>query len=324
MFEKLKIVELAMYLPLPYAGGFFARMGATVIKVESPFGGDPLKELDANAYSYLNKNKILKFFDLKNEHDKDQVLKIISESDVVLNGFRRDFQKKIGLDYNSVKEINPNCVFLTLAGYEKGAKDENLAGHDLNFVSLSGIMQSIPDLKKPFPFQLTDMSGALWAIIGTFMMLEKRKQTGMGGELDISLLRSVTSFFPFFYSATKGGDIENGIFSGNYACYNVYETRDDKKIAVGSVEKKFFKRLLDVMKVDCTDNMLYDFAFQGKLIQDLQNAFKKYDAEIVLEMLEKEDICVTPVLSKEEFFGYLKQLGVETKKIDSFLFCPLL
>ena len=107
MFENLKILELAMYLPLPYAGSFFSRMGATVIKVESPFGGDPLKELDISAYNYLNKGKIVKFFDLKNEHDRNQLLEIISKVDVVLNGFRRDFLKKIGLDYNSVKVVNP-------------------------------------------------------------------------------------------------------------------------------------------------------------------------------------------------------------------------
>ena len=185
-------------------------------------------------------------------------------------------------------------------------------------------MQSIPDINKPFPFQLADMSGALWAIIGTFMMLEKRKQTYTGGELDISLFRSLTSLFPFFYSATEGGDIANGMFSGNYACYNVYETRDDKKIAVGSVEEKFFKRLLDIMKVDYKDNMLYDPIFQDKLIQDLKIAFKSYDAEVILDKLQKEDICVTPVLSKEEFFSYLNKQGVETKKMEDFLFCPLL
>ncbi len=322
MFNDLIIVELGMYLPLPYAGGFFAKMGAKVIKIEPP-GGDPIKEFDEEAYRYLNKNKELFFLNLKDEGDRKKVLELLCSADVVLNGFRRGFLERLGLGYNAVRENNRKAIFLSLSGYEKETKDSNKAGHDLNFVGLSGIMKNFETTGKLFPFQLADMAGALWAIIGVFVMLEQRRKNGVGGELDLSLFRSVLSVFPFFYSSKEDGVIEKGIFTGDFACYNIYKTKDGEAIAFGCIEKKFFKRALEILNISFDDDMLFNKEAQPFLIKKIAETIAKREKKYWLSLFEKEDICVTPVNDKKGFFAYLKEQGIDGERLYSFLFSPV-
>ncbi|GAB4434480.1 MAG: CaiB/BaiF CoA-transferase family protein [bacterium] len=323
MLKDLKIVELAMYLPLPYAGGVFAEMGAKVTKIESPVGGDPLKSFDISAYNYLNAKKEVLYLDLKNENDVKQIYELILDSDVVLNGFRRGFLKNKKLDYETLKEKNSSLIYISLAGYEKGLKDANKAGHDLNFVSLSGIMQNFAEEGRLFLFQLADMAGAFWAVIALFYMLEKRRSFGVGGEIDLSLFRSLLSFFPFFYGAGKGGGIETGIFTGSFACYNIYETKDNRKIAFGCIEKKFFKRALDLLELSYEEDKLYDSSYQEELRDKVRAAIKDKDYDYWMEIFGSEDICITPVLGKEDFYSYLKLQGVNEEALRDFLFSPI-
>jgi len=323
MLSHLKVVELGMYLPLPYAGGVLRRFGAKVTKIEPPITGDPLKDFDLSAYDYLNSGKEILYLDLKKEEDRKKVYETILSADVVLNGFRRGFLKKMGIDYEGVKEKNPSCIYISLAGYEKGFKDGDKAGHDLNFVSLSGIMQDFAEQGKLFPFQIADMAGALWAVIGVFYMLEMRRQTGKGGELDLSLFRSLLSFFPFFYAASKGGGIESGIFSGKFACYNIYKAKDDKNIAFGCIERKFFKRALDVLRISYDEEILYKPEHQEELIRNISKVISQKEFAYWKELFEEEDICVTPVLDKNGFYEYLKLQGLNEKAFKDFLFSPI-
>lgn len=323
MFENLTVVELGMYLPLPYTGGFLSRLGAKVIKIEQPVTGDPLKDFDSTAYSYLNKGKEVLYLDLKNEDNRKKVYDILLSADVVLNGFRRGFLKKLELDYDAVKEKNPSCIYISLAGYEKDLKDADKAGHDLNFVAVSGIIHQFVEQGNLLPFQLADLAGALWAIIGVFYMLEKRRQTGEGGELDLSLFRSLLSMFPFFYAVSKEGYIEKGMFTGKFACYNIYTTKDGNKIAFGCIEKKFFKRALELLGLNYDEETLYEFAKQQQLIEDISSVVKEKDITYWKTIFEKEDICVTPVYSKQEFYEYLKLQGISEKYLEKFLFSPI-
>jgi alpha-methylacyl-CoA racemase len=322
MSDRLSVVELAMYLPLPYAGAFFANMGAKVTKIENPKGGDPLKSLDKRAYDTLNRKKKIRYFDLKNRDEIDKIRKLILEADIVLNGFRRGLLDKIGLGYSEIKEKNPGVIYINLAGYEKDMSIGGKAGHDLNFMGLSGIMPSFSGAQGPLPFQAADMSGALWAIIGALSMLNNRKTTGKGAELDLSLFRSALSFFPFFYFCEETGNIDKGLFRGKSACYNVYKCKDNKDIAVGSLEEKFFKRLLEILGIAFDGNRI-DLNGQGKLINRVKKAFMSKASSYWLKKFEKEDICVSPVYNREEFYSFMEKEGVQKNTREDFLLFPV-
>lgn len=320
MFENLKVVELAMYLPLPYTGAFFANFGANVTKIEHP-NGDPLKNMDKKIYQTLNQKKQIKHLDIKDEAGQTKLRNILKDADIVLNGFKPNFLKKYNLNYESIKDINPSVIYISLFAYEKNTPFKNYAGHDLNFVSLSGIMESSKIEPKPFHFQMADMVGALWSIIGSFYMLEKRKKTGIGGKLDLSLFRACLSFFPFFYFSEEKGSINNGMLYGEYACYTVYKCKDDRYIAVGSIEEKFFKRLLNLLNINFDETKLYSEQEQKHLKELLQKKFITQSRDYWIDFFKNEDICITPVLEKTETFDLLSTWFGE-KNLENFLLFP--
>jgi alpha-methylacyl-CoA racemase len=320
MFKDLKILELAMYLPLPFTGAFFANAGAKVIKIEHPMG-DPLKNLDNEIYTALNKKKQILHIDLKDNTRRGEVLSIIKEVDVVLNGFKPSFIKTYNLDYENAKLINPSIIYISLSAYEKNTPFENKAGHDLNFVSLSGIMRSLNMPPAPLPFQIADMAGALWAIIGTFYMLEKRRKTNNGGNLELSLFRSCLSLFPFFYFSKENGLIEKGMLYGNYACYNVYKCKDGRFIAVGSLEEKFFKKLLEMLNIEFDQTKFNTPEGQDYYRKVLADKFLLYDRDYWINYFKNEDICITPILEKKELLMLLKE-WYENISLEDFLMFP--
>lgn len=320
MFEKLKIVELAMYLPLPYTGAFFASFGANVVKIEHP-EGDPLKKLDSNIYQTLNKKKHIKYIDIKDERNKTLLIDIVKDADILLNGFKPTFLKKYNLDYEAINRINPSLIYISLYAYEKNTPLENIAGHDLNFVSLSGIMGSSKAGLKPFNFQMADMVGALWSIIGSLYMLEKRRETGMGGKLDLSLFRSCLTFFPFFYFSDVRGEIQDGILYGDFACYNIYKCKDNKYIAVGSLEAKFFKRLLNLLKINFDESKLYLKKEQRHLKNLLKEKFITQTRDYWIDFFKNEDLCITPILEKDETIKFLSRWFGENS-LENFLLFP--
>ncbi len=320
MFEKLKIVELAMYLPLPYTGAFFANFGAHVIKIEHP-EGDPLKKLDLKIYQTLNKKKQVKYIDIKDDKNKALLIDILKDADILLNGFKPNFLKRYNLDYEAINNINPSLIYISLYAYEKNTPLENIAGHDLNFVSLSGIIGSSKIALKPFNFQMADMAGALWSIIGSLYMLEKRRKTGKGGKLDLSLFRSSLTFFPFFYFSEEKGEIQNGILYGDYACYGIYKCKDSKYIAVGSLEPKFFKKLFKLLKINFDEDKLYSKREQRYLKNLLKEKFATQTRDYWTDFFKNEDICITPVLEKNETLNLLKH-WLKEENIENFLLFP--
>lgn len=322
VLKEISVIELGMYLPLPYAGAFLSQIGATVTKVELPGKGDPMKELDDGIYTTLNKNKKIIYQNLKDEKDIKQIKEILNKADIVLNGFRRGFLDKLGLGYKEISKKNKGVIYINLYGYPKELSFKDKAGHDLNFLSLSGIFDWLSGYNRPLPIQIADMSGALWAIIGSLLMLNKRRETNKGGELDLSLFSSLLSFMPFFYFSEKGGKIEKGFFHGTNPFYNIYECKDGKLIAVGSVEEKFARKLLEILKIKYDDNIFLDIK-EEYLSEKIKEAFKKKNQKFFLSLFEKEDICVSPVLSREEFYELLSKNGIKGENLSDFVIFPI-
>ncbi len=325
ILKNLSVVELAMYLPLPYAGAFMAKIGANVFKVEMPGTGDPLKNIDNSAYKALNKDKKIIYKNLKDQNHINEVKELLLSSDLVLNGFRRGFLDKLGLGYKDISAINKKVIYINLYGYPKEMSIREKAGHDLNFLALSGILEELNRFQrftKPLPLQVADMSGALWAIIASLLMLNRRYIEKAGGEIDLSLFSSLLSFMPFFYFSEKEGEIEKGLLSGGNPFYNIYRCKDGKMFALGCLEDKFARRLLQILKIEAHDDVLL-----GKkkrfYFKRLKEAFSTRERDYFVELFEKEDICVSPVMSKDEFFRFLRKNGIRKGDIRDFIAFPV-
>lgn len=322
ILKGIKVVELGMYLPLPYTGAFLKKMGAKVIKIEQPKKGDPLLAIDSKIYGALNSEKEVVYLDLKDIKDINRIKKKLLTADIVLNGFRRGFLDKIGLGFGEISNKNKKIIYINLYGYSKNISLKDKAGHDLNFLALSGMFDHLKGWCKPLPIQVADMAGALWAIIGSLVMLKKREKEGKGGELELSLFSSLISFLPFFYFSKEDSDISKGLLYGESPFYNLYECSDGKLMAVGSLEEKFAKRLLEILKIEYNGNI---FSEDNRIIiyDKLKRAFKSKKQDYFIKLFESEDICITPVFSKKEFFQFFKDALLRRDDLKEKVFFPI-
>ncbi len=323
--SNISVVELAMYLPLPYAGAFMAKMGAEVCKIEMPVKGDPLKSIDRGIYEFLNKDKKIIYKNLKDEEHIKDIKELILKSDVVLNGFRRGYLDKIGLGYKDISKVNKDIIYINLYGYPKEMNIKDKAGHDINFLALSGILDELNRFEKftkPLPIQIADMSGALWAIIGTLLMLIKRKKEKLGGEIDMSLFSSLLSFMPFFYYAEAGGEIEKGLFSGSNPFYNIYRCKDGGLFALGCVEDKFTRRLLEIFNIKVAENLSPEKK-KRLYFKELKRIFSSHNRAYFVKLFEKEDICVNPVINKNEFHRLMRKNIVKKRDTMNYMAFPI-
>jgi crotonobetainyl-CoA:carnitine CoA-transferase CaiB-like acyl-CoA transferase len=289
--------------------------GAEVIKIEQPGEGDysrsyePLKNGTGYRFLIVNRNKKSMTLDLKKPEGKEIFCKLVKDADVVFESFRPGIMKKLGLDYETLSGINPKLVYCSLSGYGQTGPYSMDAGHDLNYISTAGI-SGITGKYNGEPIipgiQVADLSGGLMAIIGILIALQGRNITGRGQYVDVSLFASALSMLPSDASILFGSDKVpqrgESRLTGGWPHYNIYRTKDDRYLACGALEKKFWSNLCSVLgRTDLTD-AIDDHASFPMLGNVLTDAFAEYTLDEWVEKLDGKDTCVTPVKNLDEVF----------------------
>ena len=242
--EGIKILDLSTMLPGPFCSMILADFGAEVIKVEAVKGGDlfrggvPKIGDTGGAFFQVNRNKKSITLNLKSEEGKEIFYKLAKDADVVLEQYRPGVVKKLGVDYETIKAINPKIVYCSLSGYGQTGPYRLTSGHDLNYISYAGIL-GLTARKGQTPtipgVQIADIGGgALYAAIGILIALMGVKQNGVGQYVDTSMLDGAVSWLPvlandYFVKGVSPKAAEN-ILNGQNACYEVYETADGKVV----------------------------------------------------------------------------------------------
>lgn len=311
----LKVLDFSTLLPGPFATMYLADMGAEVIHVESPTRPDlvrlfpPYANGQATSHSYLNRNKQSVALDLKDPQNIELIKQKISEFDIVVEQFRPGVMQRLGLDYQTLAEINPKLIYCSITGYGQTGTYKDKAGHDINYVSLSGIaghsgrQDSGP---PPMGIQIADVAGgSLHAVIGILAAVTERHQSGLGQYIDISMTDCVVSMNNMAAAASLAGGqhqkAENEQLNGG-TFYDYYRTQDGRYISVGSLEPQFMSGLaatLDLPIVlqkgasfDAEDRQAVKHAIQEKI---LSKTWAEWN-----EIFGQLDFCVEPVLSLEE------------------------
>ncbi|HEX7065458.1 MAG TPA: CoA transferase, partial [Bacillales bacterium] len=264
--ESIRILDLTRLLPGPYCTMLLADFGAEVIKVETPKTGDYARWIepqlnDGNSAQFhsLNRNKKSMVLNLKSEEGKAVFLQLAQTADVVIESFRPGVMERIGIGYPTLKEINPEIVFCSLTGYGQNGPYAKSPGHDINYLSYSGLLdlQGEQGGRPVVPAaQIADLGGgALPAAVGIMLALFDREKSGQGQFVDIAMLDGVISWLQTIlpdYLATevplKRGELA---LSGGKACYEVYETKDGRYLAVGALEEKFWREFCEA--IGCED-----------------------------------------------------------------------
>jgi CoA:oxalate CoA-transferase len=264
--EGLIVLEFSQYLSGPSAGLRLADLGARVIKIERPGSGDACRQLaiknlwldeSSLLFHTINRNKESFAADLKNPEDLSLVKRLIEKADVVTHNFRPGIMEKIGLDYNSVKEINKRIIYAEISGYGKRGPWKNKPGQDLLLQSISGLTftsGSKNDNPVPFGIAIADIICGSHLVQGILAALIRRNKTGKGAWIEVSLLESLLDFqFEILttYFASEQLPERSGISNGNpllSAPYGIYSTTNGF-IAIAMVPLKKLGQALSLEKL---------------------------------------------------------------------------
>jgi crotonobetainyl-CoA:carnitine CoA-transferase CaiB-like acyl-CoA transferase len=292
--EGITVLDLTRLLPGAVATSYMAAQGAEVIKIEQPGEGDYARRMNPVLFARTNAGKKSVLLDLKGDRGPEVLLKLASKADVLIEGFRPGVMARLGLDYDHVSTVNARLIYLSLSGYGQSGPYSRLAGHDINYIALGGLLGlNLPVIPG---VQIADLvGGSMQTIIGVLMALVERNQTGRGRYVDVSMLDGVRSLMVI---PLAGSRVET--LTGRYACYNIYPCRDGRWIAVGALEPKFWATLC--RRLGCEDliPLQFDDERRTEVKARLAGIFETNDAQSWFESLRDSDCCVTPVRSVNE------------------------
>ena len=313
--DDLKILDFSTLLPGPYATLMLADMGAEVLKISSasrpdivldypPFIGDTGVSA---SQAWLGRNKKTMFLNLKTGEGKAVVKELVKEYDIVLEQFRPGVMEKLGLGYEDLKAVNPKLIYCSLTGYGQTGPLRDAAGHDINYMSRSGIIsqagrrESGPSLMN---FQIADIAvGSMNSVIGILAAVNYRKNTGKGQYIDVAMMDGCVPFNSLdgtgFLVSGKEPKREGERLNGG-CIYDFYETKDGEYLSVGSLEPQFWSRFCTAIgREDLIEGTVYPPNID-EVKAEIRGILKTKTRDEWVEVFSHYDACVQPVLNLKE------------------------
>lgn len=308
MLSGITVLDFSHYLPGPYATLRLADLGAEVIKIE-PLFGDLARGFDQESralFAANNRNKKSVSINVKEAEGVQVALRLMKQADVVVESFRPGVMSRFGLGYEEAKEHNPKLIYASVTGYGQQHLHSHLAGHDLNFMSVSGVLAQLKSSDGvPVHPKLTlgDEIGGMLTSEKILGALFRRERTGYGCYLDISLTDSLTMLMNSHVMMHDLFGKQHGldVLGGTIVSYCLYETSDERFVALGAVEKKFWERFCCYAGRENWIDQQYTKAREGESVYEEIKAYFKsklfaYWAKAALEA----DCCLTPVFETGE------------------------
>jgi crotonobetainyl-CoA:carnitine CoA-transferase CaiB-like acyl-CoA transferase len=304
----MKIIELAGIGPCPMAAMLLADMGATVLRIERPEPPSlgiarPLR------FNLLLRNRKAIALDLKIGPARDLLLRLIEDADALIEGFRPGVMERLGLGPDPCLERNPRLVYGRMTGWGQTGPLAQVAGHDLNYVGLTGLLHAIGRAGQPPTPPLNVVGdfggGALYLALGVLAAIIEARQSGQGQVVDAAIVDGTASLATSLFGLHAAGlwDSERGtnaLDSGAYF-YDVYECADGQWISVAPLEQKFHDKLLELLEIDRAA-LGQQSERQGwqRAREVLAERFKTKTQAQWCALLGTADVCVAPVLSLDQ------------------------
>ena len=310
----LRVLDLSRLLPGPFCSLLLADMGAEVVKIEDPEGGDYIRwippYIDGRGAQFmaLNRNKKSCKLNLKHERGVELFLNLVEQYDVVLEGFRPGVLDRLGAGYEDARARNPRIIYCAVTGYGQDGPYRDRAGHDLNYIGYAGVLSLTGDPDRPpvIPgVQVGDMGAALTAAVGILAAVIARERTGRGQFVDAAMMDAAMGMLPLVMAMVAGGEPAprrgESMLNGGEPVYGVYETADGKYVNLGAIEPKFFKKFCALVERPDLEPLHFDTGKgRAKLQAELAALFKTRTRAEWMDLLETQDVCAGPVLDLEE------------------------
>ena len=316
----VKILDFTRLLPGPFGTQILADLGADVVKVEDTGAGDytrnipPMYKNLSVFFCALNRNKRSIKIDLKKADALPVIHSLVRDCgyDVIVEGFRPGVAKRLGIDYESISAICPGLICASLPGFGDGSEKRDFAAHDMNLLALSGMM-SIYGNEKHGPaipgIQLDDMASGMYLTMGILAALVERARTGKGQQVEVSMADTAFALNSInLIQAAKMG-VAPGFaqhpLTGASISYNVYKTKDERYLSVGSIEPKFWLEACKAFGLPELFNEQFASAKSGEPAYDKLSArIAEKTLEQWREIFKEVDACVEPVLNCLEALEY--------------------
>jgi len=306
--QGLRVIELAAIGPVPMCGMLLADLGADVVRIDrlqaSGLGVAMAPRHDVNA-----RGRRSLALDLKSAAGRDAALRLLDRADVLLEGLRPGVTEKLGLGPADCQARNPRLVYGRMTGYGQTGPLAAAAGHDLNYIALSGALHAIGAAGgKPVPpLNLVGDygGGALYLAFGVMAALFERQRSGCGQVVDAAMVDGAASLASIFYGLHAAGNWNaprgENLLDGGAPFYDTYETADGRHISLAPLEPKFFATLAQALGLEARFvQRQYDRGLWPEMRAAIAAAVRQRSREAWCALLEGSDACFAPVLSFDE------------------------
>ena len=310
----VRVLDLSRLLPGPFCSMLLAELGAEVIKIEDPNGGDylrwfpPLTGHSGSQFIAINRGKKSIALALKPSEGKEILHQLIGTADVVLESFRPGVMQRLGFGLDELVKQHPRLVCCAISGYGQDGPMKERAGHDIDYLAIGGAFSLMGLPPKVLPIQVADIAGgALYAALGITAALFGRERSGRGRVLDISMTEGSLSFMTIAMAQawgeqrplTPGGELLNGGLPG----YRLYQTADGGHLAVGALEPKFWKEFVDVIGLPQLEDKGLSVGDEA-VMQAVAARIKEKTRAEWEALFAARDACVEPVLTLSELASH--------------------
>jgi alpha-methylacyl-CoA racemase len=298
------VVDLSRLLPGPLTGKLLADLGARVVKVEEPSLGDPIRmappvregigSLAAILLSGIESIAL----DLKQPESREVLGKLLERADVLLESFRPGTLARLGFPLEELRERYPRLVICSVSGWGQSGPYAARAGHDLTYQAAAGTLASTAEMSA---VQVADLAGAWSAATSILAALLERERTGRGRHVDVALYDAAVHSNLVGWAVEAGG--RRGVgdrlpLTGALPCYNLYETADGRRLAIGALEPHFWKRFCEA--VDRPDLVRRQHSESAMARRKVAELIRTRTLTEWMDLLGRRDIPVEPVLSAYE------------------------
>jgi crotonobetainyl-CoA:carnitine CoA-transferase CaiB-like acyl-CoA transferase len=301
--RSLKMLDLSRQLPGPFCSLMLADLGVDVLVVAAP------NDVMGIGIPLIQRNKRSMTLNLKQPEGKQIFDRLVSEADIILEGFRPGVTERLGIDYASMARLNPRIIYCSISGYGQDGPYRDKVGHDINYLGYAGVLGVSGAAGSPptiMPVQVADIGGgALMATVGILAAVLAREQTGRGQLVDISMMDGSIAWnvFHTLMALITGQQPERGRtrLTGHHACYAVYETKDGKYVTVGALEEHFWRNLCRALEVeDFIPDQFVEGPRREEMLRVMRETFLQKTRDEWLGELGPIDICFGPVNSISE------------------------
>ncbi|MBA2327649.1 MAG: CoA transferase [Actinobacteria bacterium] len=312
LLAGVRVVDLSIWRPGPYATQLLVEMGADVVKIEPP-GGDPMRVFPT-LFAVLNAGKRSAAVDLKDITGRDAVLDLARGTDVVVEGFRPGVVRRLGVDHEAIARVNPTVIYCSISGYGQDGPLSEVPGHDLNYQAWAGTLEPRPGADEPIVPRppIADLAGGAYAAMAICAALVKRANTGDGETIDASMTDVLASWTGAVPPLTLPDGQKVG---GGVPGYGTFRTADGGWVALGVIsEDHLWERLTTALGLTDAASLTFPerLALTGSLNDRLADAIAARERDELVADLAAAGVPASPVLSQSEMLAaeHFRQRGM--------------